>query len=138
MAVLKTKVLRPEFVEFFPDSLAEGILYISKEHSTAGHRCCCGCGEEVITPLNPAQWQMKKSAAGVSFYPSVGNWKFSCRSHYWIRNNRVVDAGPLSNAAIENVKRRDRLDKDAYIRQVNATVPRPSLIERVLKWFGGN
>ena len=26
--------------------------------STAPHFCCCGCGCEVVTPLNPAKWRL--------------------------------------------------------------------------------
>lgn len=136
--MLKTTRLRPEFVKHFPDILDEGVLYVSEEFTTAGHLCCCGCGEEVITPLNRAQWQLIKSGAGVSLHPSVGNWKFACKSHYWIRNNQVIEAAPLSNAAIENVKKRDRRDKKSYIEQVNTAAPRPSLFHRILGWFRGN
>lgn len=138
MATLKITSLRPDFVKHFPDSLVEGVLYISEEYESAGHRCCCGCGEEVITPLNSAQWQLRKSAAGVSLFPSIGNWKFACRSHYWIKSNRVLDAGPLSNAAIENVKRRDRMDKDLHIRQMNASSIQPTILQRIIRWLRGN
>ena len=91
-------------MERVPDSLNEGVLYISEEFAAAGHRCCCGCGAEVITPLNPAQWQLSKARAGGFLYPSVGNWKFACRSHHWIKNGRVIDAGKMSEAAIDRVK----------------------------------
>lgn len=136
--MLKIQVLRPEFVQHLPDSLNEGVLYISEEFATAGHRCCCGCGEEVITPLNPAQWQLRKVGAGVSLYPSVGNWKFACRSHYWIKNGRVIEAGQMSEAAIDRVKKRDRKDKDAYILSLNSAKPKHSILRRLMRWFGGN
>jgi hypothetical protein len=136
--MLKTRALRHEFVKYFPDSMEEGVLYVSEEFATAGHLCCCGCGEEVITPLNQAQWQLIKFGVGVSLHPSVGNWKFACRSHYWIRNNRVIEAAPLSTTAIENVKRRDRRDKESYIRKVNAAAPRPSILDRIVRWFRGS
>lgn len=135
--MLKTQLLHPKFVENFPDILEEGVLYVSEEYATAGHRCCCGCGEEVITPLNQAQWQLSKSGTGVSLHPSVGNWKFACRSHYWIRNNRIIDAGPISNVDIENVKKRDRKDKDLYLKQVNAAADQPGLITRLVRWLTG-
>jgi hypothetical protein len=25
---------------------------------TAAHCCCCGCGEEVVTPFTPTDWSM--------------------------------------------------------------------------------
>lgn len=136
--MLKTQTLRHEFVKYFPDSMEEGILYVSEEFATAGHLCCCGCGEEVITPLNQAQWQLITSGVGVSLHPSVGNWKFDCRSHYWIRNNGVIEAEPLSNVAIENVKKRDRRDKDSYLQKVSAAASRPSILCRIVRWFRGD
>lgn len=136
--MLKTQALRHEFVKYFPDSMEEGVLYVSEEFATAGHLCCCGCGEEVITPLNQAQWQLIKSGVGVSLHPSVGNWKFACRSHYWIRNNKVIEAPPLSTTTIENVKKRDRRDKESYIQKVNAAVPRPSILCRIVRWLRGS
>ena len=39
-----------------------------------GPRCCCGCGEEVVTPFSPAQWQMSFDGEAVSLHPSIGNW----------------------------------------------------------------
>lgn len=116
---MKTKALRPEFVESFPELLEEGTLYISDKFSIAGHKCCCGCGEEVITPLNAAQWQVRREGGLVSLHPSIGNWKFACRSHYWIRKNRVVDAPPLPEWVIDRVKKRDRRDKDIHIKKTN-------------------
>ena len=137
MAALKFKTLRTEFVTHFLDTLDEGVLYISEEYASAGHRCCCGCGEEVITPLNAAQWSLQKSTSGVTLFPSIGNWKFACQSHYWIRNNRVIDAGPLSSAAIEKVKKRDRRDKDRYVEHMNASVHQPSVLKRLVNWLLG-
>lgn len=99
------------------------MLYISEEYETAGHKCCCGCGEKVMTPLNPAKWQLSKSPNGaVSLYPSIGNWKFVCQSHYWIRENRVITAGMMSKQKIEAVKARDKRDSQRYIDRTNQTM----------------
>ncbi|WP_373282870.1 DUF6527 family protein [Leeia aquatica] len=38
--------------------------------------CCCGCGEKVITPLNPAKWHLLKEGGTVSLSPSIGNWNY--------------------------------------------------------------
>lgn len=99
--------------------MEEGVLYISEEYATAGHKCCCGCGEKVLTPLNPAKWRLIKSLAGVSLYPSIGNWKFACQSHYWIKDNRVIGAGMMSKRMIEAVKAKDKRDNQRYIDQRN-------------------
>ncbi len=79
--------LKPEFVEFILDRLEPGVLYISRRYATASHLCCCGCEREVVTPLNPAKWRITERAAKVSLTPSIGNWSFPCRSHYWISAN---------------------------------------------------
>ena len=35
-------VLKHEFVEFIPDELQEGTIYVSIRFATAAHLCCCG------------------------------------------------------------------------------------------------
>lgn len=72
----RTGQLIPEFVEFIPERLAPEVLYISKRYSTASHLCCCGCGLEVVTPLNPAKWRLIENNGTVSLHPSIGNWSF--------------------------------------------------------------
>ncbi len=119
---LRIRHIRPEYVAHLPEDLAEGVLYVCDEFKLAAHRCCCGCGEEVVTPLNEAQWSVIRRGSEVSLWPSVGNWNYACRSHYWIRSNRVFDAAPMTAADIQRVNRRDRRDKDLYIRQLNHEV----------------
>jgi Family of unknown function (DUF6527) len=104
--------LKPEFVEFIPDQLEQGVLYVSRRYSTAAHLCCCGCGLEVVTPLNPAKWHLSEQGGTVSLRPSIGNWSFPCKSHYWIEGNSVRWAGAMSPAAIAEVKARDRRDAE--------------------------
>lgn len=81
--------VRPEFVEFMPRTPAPGILYVAIRFNSAMHLCCCGCGHHVVTPLAPLQWQLTYNGRDVSLYPSIGNWSYPCRSHYWIEENRV-------------------------------------------------
>src|SRR5260370_27004744 len=102
--------IQPTFVEFIPEHLDAGVLYISRRYSTASHMCCCGCGLEVVTPLNPAKWRLAERAGAVSLAPSIGNWSFPCKSHYWIMGNRVRWAGAMSPEMIAAVKLRDRFD----------------------------
>ncbi len=106
--------LNHEFVEFIPEQLKPGVLYISRRYSTASHFCCCGCGLEVVTPLNPAKWRLAERDGKVSLAPSIGSWSFPCQSHYWIEGNSVRWAGATSAAAIAVVKARDRQDADAF------------------------
>ena len=81
--------LTHEFVHFIPEDLAEGTLYVSIPFVTAIHLCCCGCGNEVVTPLDPDGWRLTFDGKSVSLHPSIGNWSLACRSHYWITRNNV-------------------------------------------------
>jgi hypothetical protein len=75
---------------------------------------------EGYNKLSPAKWRLIKMADGsVSLEPSIGNGNYACQSHYWIRENRVINAGPMSARAIEAVQWRDQRDRDRYIAQVN-------------------
>lgn len=118
---MRLQTIRPEFVEFIPKELDQGVLYISDKYKVAVHKCASGCGEKVVTALSPADWQVRKKGGLVSLYPSIGNWNFACRSHYWIRENRIVWAGAMSDAEISRVQQRDRADKARQLRRVNAT-----------------
>ena len=88
--------LRHDFVEYMPDKIAEGVLYISIPFGTMIHKCACGCGEEVVTPLSPAEWNFTYDGKTVSIYPSVGSWSLQCRSHYWIDTGHVRWARSLT------------------------------------------
>lgn len=117
---MKIRQLEPRYLNQFPEQLQEGILYISEEFSLTGHKCCCGCGEDVYLKLGPAKWQLIKEADDtVSLHPSVGNWKYACRSHYWISSNEVLAAGPMSTGKIRRVQERDRRDRQRAIEQLN-------------------
>lgn len=80
----------PVFVEFIPDNLEEGKVYISEEHNCSIHNCLCGCGQQTVLPLTKGEWQLIKHDDGkVSFTPSVGNYQFPCGSHYIITKNKA-------------------------------------------------
>lgn len=98
-----------QFVDYIPNELEEGILYIAAEYGAVVHLCCEGCGERVSTPLHPGQWTLTFDGTTVSLNPSVGNWGLPCRSHYIIRRNRVVWAADWSNEAIAQSAASDRL-----------------------------
>lgn len=94
-----------EFVEFVPRELEDGKLYISTTYATAVHRCCCGCGSKITTPLAPSEWSLTFDGKTVSLQPSIGNWSFPCQSHYWIRRNAVEWAGRFSPKQIAEVRK---------------------------------
>lgn len=106
--------LQHEFVEFIPEELQPGTLYISIRFATATHLCCCGCGNKVVTPIRPADWLLIFDGKTISLHPSIGNWGFPCQSHYWIRNNRAEWAPKWSRKQIEHGQLRDRLAKQNY------------------------
>lgn len=113
---MKVDHFRHEFVEFIPRELAEGVLYVSIPYSTVVHLCACGCGTKVVTPLKPPKWSLTFDGDTISLCPSVGNWQFPCRSHYWIRRNRVLWARPFTDEEIAKVKLRDAEDMQRYLR----------------------
>lgn len=118
---MRVSVITPVYVERMPDRLDDGHLYISESRNLALHKCCCGCGEEVVTPLNSkAGWQVIKDGHKVSLYPSIGNWNFACQSHYWIKNNRVEWSYQMTSKEIVRVQARDLKDTQAHIAQQNA------------------
>ena len=117
---MKLEYIRPIFVEFVPRELERDVLYISERFSTAAHLCACGCGEKVVTPLSPASWRLEKHVEkSVSLYPSIGNWNYACRSHYWIKRNRILWAGQMSERQIAFVQEKDLTDQAKHIDRVN-------------------
>lgn len=101
--------LNPVFVETMPDTLEEGVLYVSVQYAMTIHRCACGCGHEVVAPLAPTSWIMTFDGVNVSLDPSIGNWSFPCRSHYWVRRGRIQWAGMMSQEDINEGRRRDSI-----------------------------
>jgi Family of unknown function (DUF6527) len=110
--VTRRETIRHEFVETIPDQLQEGVLYISIPYATALHRCMCGCGAEIVTPLSPTDWELIFNGQTVSLSPSIGNWSYECQSHYWIRANRVRWSRRMSKRQIERIRELDRLEKE--------------------------
>jgi hypothetical protein len=106
--------LAHEFVEFIPEQLEERVVYVSIKYATVVHKCCCGCGNEVVTPLSPTDWQLIFDGTSVSLDPSIGSWNLACRSHYWITNNTARWSGPWSKRRIEAARRQDVAAKAAY------------------------
>jgi hypothetical protein len=145
--------LKPEFVEFIPEKLEDGFIYISEEYKTATHRCPCGCGNKVVTPLSPTFWRLNNENGLVSLYPSIGNWSFPCRSHYWIKRNRVVVSYDMSQQEIDAGRQFEARQKARHYGGVEmpaeetpmaekspaAVPPAPAgnALQRFLKWLFG-
>jgi Family of unknown function (DUF6527) len=111
---MRQTTFTPEFVEYIPRQLDNGVLYVSIQYCTAVHKCACGCGNKVVTPISPADWQILFDGEGMSLFPSVGNWSFPCRAHYWIRSNRVVWDKAWSPDQIARGRARERRSRAEY------------------------
>lgn len=131
----KQSRLRHQWVRFIPEKPEPGIIYISREYKTATHLCCCGCGLDVITPLNSAKWSLTDHGDSISLFPSIGNWSFPCKSHYWIDHNRIKWAGAMTQIQIARVREGDQLAVEAM---VGANKPKGSLWKKFLHWLSGN
>lgn len=107
-------VLSHQFVEYIPSELEERTIYVSMAFGTVAHRCCCGCGNEVVTPLAPTDWTLIYDGESISLDPSIGNWNFPCQSHYWIENNKVKWALQMSKEEIKKGRIHDRFAKAKY------------------------
>jgi hypothetical protein len=144
--------IKHTFVECIPEQLEEGVVYISLPYATIVHRCLCGCGNEVVTPLSPTDWKVTFDGESISLNPSIGNWNFPCKSHYWIIRNRVVWAEWWSPKEIDANRRKDWSEKRKHFRSRETKLggaPAPSMkkTERctkksqlwrsVLKWMLG-
>lgn len=141
---MKHSSLMHRFVRSIPKELEPGILYVSMEYATAIHACCCGCGNQVVTPFTPTDWQMTFDGEAISLSPSIGNWNFPCRSHYFIKRGQVVVAAPWNSRQVMEGRSQDRVSKAQYYQREHAhfTNDRAEEKKRVLAklraWLFGN
>lgn len=110
-------MLQHRFVDLIPEVVEEGIIYISLEYCTAIHQCVCGCGNEVVTPISPNDWQLIFDGKTISLRPSIGNWNFDCKSHYWITNNTIKFAREWNSEKIEAARIADSGKKKRYFKK---------------------
>ena len=127
-----------EFVQFIPEELQEGTIYVSIRFATVAHLCACGCKTKVVTPIKPTDWKLTFDGKTVTLDPSVGNWSFPCRSHYWVRNNKVQWAADWSQERIDANREFDRRAKDKYFSEIedgsrNTPDAKPSIPEPATK-----
>jgi len=118
----KIEKIKYEFVEFIPDELKEGILYISISFATVVHNCACGCGERIVTPIKPTDWALTWDGDTVTLYPSIGNWSIPCKSHYWIKENEIVWSRGWSDFEIELGRKQDKKAKDRYYKKFSKKI----------------
>lgn len=143
-------VLAHQFVEFIPDELEEQTLYISRPYGTAVHKCCCGCGREVVTPLSPTGWEMTFDGKSVSLHPSIGSWSLPCQSHYFIKKNKVVWAPQWTKKQIARGRAQEARTRERFLASVPTPAgqevtpiatppasgkPKESLWQKIKRWF---
>jgi hypothetical protein len=135
-----TKKITHEFVKAIPDDIKNDVLYISIDYTTAVHRCFCGCGSEVTTPLTPTDWKLIYDGKNVSLYPSVGSWNLDCKSHYWIESDEVHWARKWTEKEIETAQHQDANTKEKYYSKSNPNNNWEekivlSKIKKFMNWF---
>ncbi len=107
-----------QVVRRVPENLQEGILYVCFECDVVVHLCACGCGEKVVLQIDPNFWRVLYDGETVSLYPSIGNYQYSCRSHYWIEQNRVKWVHDLPEKTIRQTKRKKK--RAAFLKKLKA------------------
>ena len=86
---MKIYEIKKEFVRRVPAELEEGVLYVCLDSDVVVHKCACGCGEKVVLHLSPEHWKLSYDGE-VTLFPSIGNYQYDCKSHYFIRDGRIV------------------------------------------------
>ena len=87
----------PEFLYAMFDSepkLEDGVLYVVDNSPYVEYNCPCGCGSVVALPTQKHQtgysgWGFSEKDGKVTLSPSIYSTGFSCKSHYFVRNNRI-------------------------------------------------
>lgn len=143
-------ILTHEFVEYIPDHLKDGVVYVSIAFATAAHKCCCGCGKEVITPLSPTDWKLIFDGKSVSLDPSIGNWGYACKSHYWIKNDRVKWAAKWTQEEIQYGRTQNIIAKAEHFKNIKPPIiaseistvvkmkekaPKPNMWRKLTDWL---
>lgn len=108
---MKVKEFKFEFVSLIPNDLKKAVLYICLPCNVAIHMCACGCGEKVVTPIDPEGWKLIYDGESVSLSPSIGNWSYKCKSHYFIKNSKVEWARSWVNTEVEYNRKKGRRKK---------------------------
>ena len=131
--------MQHRFVEIIPDAVEDGVLYISLKYCTAIHKCVCGCGNEVVTPISPTDWKLIFDGKTVSLSPSIGNWSFNCQSHYWIKRDEIVYAREWDKEEIQFGRTNDEKRKAKYYNKedesVSSVTKRPKKKKRWKKFL---
>jgi len=96
-------------------------------------------------PLSPTDWQLYFDGVSVSLTPSIGNWDFQCRSHYFIRHDNVQWARSWSPEEVKAGQELDQRRKEDYFSRTtpaspasSGTKPKKSRWQNLKNHFGKN
>lgn len=117
----KIRKISIQFVDMIPEELEDGVVYASLLHKAVMHKCLCGCGEEVSTPLHPTGWEITYNGETVSLWPSIGNWSLRCKSHYVIKHNTVIWCREWTREEIEKERKRRKSEILEFYTDGNGT-----------------
>lgn len=129
----------PKFVDRVPSEIEEGVIYISTSVNTAVHLCPCGCKTEIVTPIDPSEWNFTYDGETISLNPSVGVWGAACKSHYWIKKNHIKWSKTYNYREIEEVRNKESVENRNYYNQLKNEERQKSKhgwFKQVLKSFG--
>ena len=76
--------------------------------------------------MAPAEWKLTYDGRTISLAPSIGNWSFRCRSHYWIDEGSVRWAAGFSEDEVALVRQEARDRRAGYYQTKRAELTRES------------
>jgi hypothetical protein len=76
----------------------------------------------VVTPLSPTDWALTYDGETVSLDPSVGNWGFPCKSHYWIERSKVIWAPQWTDWQIAEGRARNLRAKERRVETLDSGI----------------
>ena len=95
------------------NDIVPGELYVSMKYGVVVHFCPCGCGQLSEITLSPERWHLTYDGEFLSLNPSIGNSRLRCRSHYWIRYNKVVWCRPMTPALSALAQRQEDKNRES-------------------------
>lgn len=122
-------------VYYMPAQLEPGILYVSDEFKVAAHLCPCGCGNKVNTPLGPANWKFIERNNEPTLSPSISNWQFPCKSHYWITKGDVKWSYKLSSEDALESWQFEEGKRRRYYEELETKKSKKSVVKTLINWF---
>ena len=77
------------------DDVREDTLYVvGPDRNYVEYKCPCGCGNTVFLNTEEGSphpvWGLEIKDGKLSLYPSVFSVSWKCKSHYFIKDNKVI------------------------------------------------